>query len=423
MKSGNISIEMAYIPLWPKNYSGDSFDLPKEKNVFFYEFMTTTSVINSMQLKDIKPCPDDEDQIRFWTENLKQYFPRREDKHLCIVPWGHSFGYGIFQELVARSKDSISFTLDFINDNPEKSDIFKKFGWKKIWLDKNFTLKFYRHFKFLNSILRYEELAQILISVYGLKGTDILLIHACQITNLYNLYALRDVSNTMVAPQSDIGIPGYNFPELFKMIENDEITGNQTLYKAIVHTFGEHENERRFYIKEIEETGLYAFDSSIWISFTEILKTLVENLELFLKKNENDLTVKERLITARINVNQFSGGPYFFQIDIIKWVENLMHSFPKESFIENAFLLLNEEIKNKILFSYKGKRISGYNNLPYNRIDDFDTYPKGISIHYPIEVSADDDIDNIFVIEEPVSFVQNNLWWVNFYKNHPIPVE
>jgi len=404
-----VTIQIAYIPLWPDNYSYDTFGLPSKKMVYFYRLAPVNGNGNLFTEIGREDCPGDNEQSDFWKEKLKTHFPAQPNKYKCVLVWGHAFGYGFFQEMISTSQDgSVHFKEKYLEImNQEKGKLLPMGNW--ILPPKEICRKM-DTLQSLKAILRMEELALALEGAYGKQGVDILIGHACEIANIYTLYALRNTCMYFLGPQTDIGIPGYNFPEIFSEINQGRPISPRKLLEYLVYTFPLNANNRIQYQKEIEETGLSAIDISK-------VENIIESLTLLIKLlNSNCLIYsKEKLVNTRIKFFPM-GKNNLFQVDIMTWLRNLKESFPNQEELLSVILKLEIAIENSLLHTFKGKNIFRYKNIG-NRIDNFNDEPVGISIFYPIKISFDDELLMTFTICNPVPFIKDHPWWKEFYTN------
>jgi len=404
-----VTIQIAYIPLWPDNYSSDTFGLPSKKMVYFYRLAPVNGNGNLFTEIGREDCPGDNEQSDFWKEKLKTHFPAQPNKYKCVLVWGHAFGYGFFQEMISTSQDgSVHFKEKYLEImNQEKGKLLPMGNW--ILPPKEICRKM-DTLQSLKAILRMEELALALEGAYGKQGVDILIGHACEIANIYTLYALRNTCMYFLGPQTAIGIPGYNFPEIFSEINQGRPISPRKLLEYLVYTFPSNANNRIKYQKEIEETGLSAID----ISKVENIIEVIESLILHINSNTTKFS-KIQLFNIRNKVPPIVGGN-FYQMDILSWIRRLKDNFPYLSKLSKKIIILEKAIEESMVYSFKGKNINQYKTTK-NRINFNSEEPGGISIFYPVKNGYDDGIQMTFTICNPVPFIKDYPWWKEFYTN------
>jgi hypothetical protein len=406
------SLEMLYMPLWPNDYSEDIIGLPKTQKMHFLELKKDNSDAPYWNKMDETDLPDENEQVEVWSNFLKKNFNRKNDKALCVVLWGHSYGYGFFPELGSLSRNKLNFINSFLKIDDNKIDTLNILK-AKLFETENKT-----------TVLTFEELGKVFQNVFhapnkpAKKIVDLLVAHACEMANIYFLNPISPYCKLFIAAQSDIGIPGFNFPAIFKVCNNPNHLSHDELAKLFVHSFYEQNGLRFLYSLEIEKTAIFAINPDFYNEIIAPFKHFISELTMFIKKNFK--ANKENLIKARQKNINFSFSSLFFRIDILAWLNELINIFPNETFI-SAFRNTYIKALNKyISYSFKGRKVQNFNHKS-DTIDNHSILPNGLSIHYPLDINTI-SIDEIFSGSNQSSFIFNNGWWKTFYKDDfPVP--
>jgi hypothetical protein len=238
-------------------------------------------------------------------------------------------------------------------------------------------------------------------------------------SNIYFLNPIMHHCDWFVSPQSDIGIPGFNFPAIFKACNDYSHVSPKKMAELFVHSFYDKDGLRYSYSFEIEETAVFAVNPAIYEKLIPIFKTFIASLTSFIKA-DNTHVRRKRLINARQKNLNFLASPLFFRIDLQAWIKELVDIFPNESFILDFQREFEKIIYDFLPYSYKGKMVKNFMHKN-NPIDNKSILPCGISIHYPLKLNTQ-SIDELFSGSNQLSFPIENDWWVTFYANDfPVP--
>ena len=405
-------VQMLYIPLWPVNNNKDIRGLPIEKKMYFLEMKKDQNGNPYWERKDEIPLPADNEQVVGWSNFLKKNCYQGSDREICLVLWGHSHGYGIFPELspTSRNKSNLFDSLSELSEN--KAKIKEELKNTILNPDKS------------RSVLTMEELGEIINNVFQdgsntEKNIALLAAHVCEMANVYFLKPIMPYCRWFIAHQSDIGIPGFNFPVIFDACKGANQVLPDQMAELFVLSFYEKTGSRNQYSKQIDNAALFAINPSVYIELMPLFNDFISTLTSYI--NEHPEGRKNHLIEARQQKINFSKGSLFFRIDLLAWLTELNKRFPNEGFILDFFTAYENLLRIYIPISYKGTRVENFNHNA-KPINNYNILPGGLSIHYPLMVTTL-TIDGFFSGPNELSFIRENNWWKKFYAiDFPVPI-
>ena len=153
-----------------------------------------------------------------------------DGEEILFVTWDHGAGFGIFPDDTEEQPRDADTTPTILED-VLKSRQFLSIFWNHAAtcsLSQDF-LKAYQTNNQLKipDILDNSELAEALFKWlfgYNNERVGVLLMMNCWMMNLHTIYALKKVVTCLVAAQTQIGNPGYDYPEIIRFICSQNYT-------------------------------------------------------------------------------------------------------------------------------------------------------------------------------------------------------
>jgi hypothetical protein len=274
----------------------------------------------------------------------------------------------------------------------------------------------------VTEILKNDELAEALSAWLGPRvKVGVLLMMNCWLMNLHTMYSLRNVVQCLVAPQSDIGVPGYNCRDILFYFQNnslDKIT-SQSLAAECVKTcennfakkrFTELKLEKKF---PIEAWKVFAMDLGAkrtdGHSLLDIHLILLKKVtEAFIKSirykniNEHKIELRYAFKSLRRVAFDFSRDEECYLIDIKNFLLSL--NFISKDFLFDPVLedsidaLINADIQNLILKQ-------SFGSLVYDETKGAITVnaPSGFSIFFPDELPTNSNLIDNFKTDQLIT--------------------
>lgn len=235
----------------------------------------------------------------------------------------------------------------------------------------------------VREILRNEELASVLENWLGQKKVAVLLMMNCWMMNLHTMYSFRETVKCLVAPQGNIGTPGYNFKEILRYLFSKGSvfeTSEDLAIKCV--TTSENNRMRRRSIRlradhtdMIDKWKIFAIDLQKKKGDKLVLIDHLERFEQFifgllniedsvsplvqlLLNRENkmvkalQLCVDVRLVSFDFTKEKTIDPNACFIIDIVNWLKILCDlsigatGYPLDSRVLSPGFLLKDEIKD-----------------------------------------------------------------------------
>lgn len=284
-------------------------------------------------------------------------------------------------------------------------------------------------------ILRNDELAGAIQRWAGDgKKIGVLLMMNCWMMNLHTMYTMKDCVKCLVAPQGDIGIPGYNIRDILRYLndkKNISIAPQELAGVCIDTTENDYANYRLEYIFNefnIDKEKSY-FPIPFWKVFAVNLdlqqngkNRLEYEISLFAEAIENiikeikDKTSPEMKYFLKyiraicfnfINIKNEKGNEDSLMPDIVNWCYCLLNAnsyfdsnsqFVMPPFIKNfIFDFINEIAQNQnnitpklIIKATKGEKV--YNTLTEKKLQPVcvtNLNPTGYSLFFPLYEFSD----------------------------------
>jgi hypothetical protein len=284
----------------------------------------------------------------------------------------------------------------------------------------------------IREILSNDELADVFNNwLYG-KKVAVLLMMNCWMMNLHTMYSFQETVNCLVAPQGNIGTPGYNYKEILKyMFSHKSIFETPEALAIKCVTSSENKRMRRRSIRlrhdhedVIDKHKIFAVDLQRKKGDKLILIDHLERFEEFINRlltmerdedafleilNHKDqiqkalqLCTDMRLVCFDFTKEGNIDDNACFMIDIINWLSTICDisidafNFPINNRVLSPAVKLKDEIKGAfednqlVLVKSKGKRI--YSSKTAN----VGFAPTGYSLFFPNAKSTQQNlIDNV----------------------------
>lgn len=267
-------------------------------------------------------------------------------KRYAVITWGHGSVYGIFKALPNTSTSQ-----------------------QVAWSQKSFE------------ILTNEAISLAFKNGFKQKRVDILLMHNCLMMNVHACRALMDCVDYLVAPQTMIEAPSYNYKAILKGFGQQEADAETISLLCVDTLTNERNNEEQ---SKIDQWAVFAVKLE---TYKEVVETIDQIAATLLQALASNNRLRILIKTARNRCYQFDQDLNYHQIDFIHWFDELINQISVDEKIDQV--LLNElfNFKNKLQKSvtacltakYLGQNIynkklqAGIIKLP----------PSGLSIYFP----------------------------------------
>lgn len=275
------------------------------------------------------------------------------------------------------------------------------------------------------------------------KKVGVLLMMNCWMMNLHTMYSLRETVKCLVAPQGDIGTPGYNYKDILKYLFNRNNlfkTPEKLAIKCVTTSENKRLRRRSKRLRDdkedvIDKWKIFAIDLQRKVGSEFILKDHLDKLNQIIvglcPKNQEKATESRRFYRAmRLVTHDFTkAGSYgsdeeCFIIDVINWLNilcDLEQSNPPTQWFPidgNTICFARELIENIhsksdmkqcVLSRSNGKDV-------YNRSKAVVGFaPTGYGLFFPNSISRNQNlIDNV----RKDSLLNNCLFkWKEFIKS------
>ncbi len=219
----------------------------------FYNSKIVTNVVEKKgnKLETIERPEDGDEPSTMATEGsveslLKIVLNQFKAKRHIVVTFGHGSIFGI--NFTSTSTKDLSIQRSYFDFNKQQQEYFdgipvEDYPEEKAWfkgsskiLEKEFeelkTTKF-AEFDLGNDVsvalLTNQELAQSIKAVFKSKKVDVLVMYNCLMQNVNTQYDLRQAVDYLVAPESGICHPGYNYRGVLNELANDVKMDNKTV--------------------------------------------------------------------------------------------------------------------------------------------------------------------------------------------------
>jgi hypothetical protein len=306
----------------------------------------------------------------------------------------------------------------------------------------------------VREILSNDELAAVFKSWLGTdKKVSVLLMMNCWMMNLHTMYSFRETVKCLVAPQGDIGTPGYNYKDilnyLFKptslFVAPEELaitcvttSDNKRMRKRSKKLRADHSDmvdSWKIFAIDLQREG----DNGLVLEdHLKKLNEIIGHLQLQSEdqpegpRNEEVISLYKSM---RLVSHDFSGAESCFIIDIINWltiladvcIKNLEDTPIEIDTLADIKRLINDiqsdSIEKKLVLA-----ASGGKNIYNSDIAIVCLPPTGYGLFFPNTVSRNQNlIDNVrkdFLLNTPffkwkdfIKFIYPNKIWEPFFGN------
>lgn len=332
----------------------------------------------------------------------------KKDKYVGLLLNSSSRG---FFEIYQSASDELELkfnTESYLESSLLKDDFFDDEGeFKLLKLDEK-----------VPEILRNDELAVSIESWLAGRKVAVLLMMNCWMMNLHTMYELRNAVASLVAPQGDISIPGYNYRDIFRYIYKPDsyfksheklaikcvcTCENKFAKKRAKKSFRRLKNENH---PKIDSWKIIAIDLQKsdgeqlnLLNQIDLLRKIL--LVLNSQLESGDLGIKFFLKNMRLVSFDYTHG-HSYMVDVINWLStvyyndlnNFQNIITKAIFFEYMPNLLDITLRtknnsNSILAMSRGKRVFGKEHTVVN------LQPTGYGIFFPDRIPGDINlIDN-----------------------------
>ena len=320
------------------------------------------------------------------------------DKKLLIT-WDHGSSFGIFPKTNANSSNQqYVFYANPAYTRP----------WDKSINSNNNIVEA----QAVLDILSNEELAKAI--KIGFEGKlDVLLMMNCIVQSLHTGYALKNSVHYLVAPETGIDEPGYNYIAIINYIMRQLKTTTESVARFAVSSIAFNDRCNETYKKNIAQWSVFCIDLSQYESLTRLIDKVASFILNEIKKRGDKF--KENVISSRNNCFRFDLGDNYCLIDTETWLWKLVQNIMLRDliFYYDEFLFLKSLlIKEKF--------------IGINVYSDFESFPgewqenkspSGFAIYYPFDSdSVENDIYFLTFVtpnaKERSIFFEETHWYI-----------
>lgn len=240
--------------------------------IYYYDQHTSTGCIKTIEFKDnfYHFISSNAIAVDFYNKKtLTDFFQKNKDDSIknMVLIWAHGSGLGYFST-TGRIEQKIDYITEFRKENKDNftpdeytqaNDILNcytflgsnlpNFDRDLQHLLPDINIKNTSVINLLQKFLKTserkkllffsaEDLAEIFKESFQTVKIDILLINSCYLQTFENNFFLKDIANTVIAPQTSFPFLGYNFEHLFNFLENlPANASNALIAKSITAEF------------------------------------------------------------------------------------------------------------------------------------------------------------------------------------------
>jgi hypothetical protein len=367
-------------------------------------------LLENNQLKklnyDLLNMSDYENWIKVLSYSKSNY---QADRYM-IFTWGHGFSYGIAKNNI-HGKSVVELT-----ENNELSDYFLKkikniFDANMIARKSNLfrqklqLLLFYKQLKQLGvlKVLWIGDLNKAILSVFGSKKIDVLIMMNCQMQSIENAFDLRNSTKLLIAPETNMKFNGYPYRDIFEGLNNND--KNWDLLEILKFT-------KNQYVKKYQNEGIEDLleMTTFFGIFLEYQQQYFNLLEDFFKLLDKLLKDEKNFLLKIRNSLEAMGSTY--QTDLLTTLNLVSKSIKNNQLIEKYIAVKDFYYSHLCLEDtyYVGKVMKKIN-------------PTGQSVFFP-ESNVLHDIERPTIIyitkKSPSDFVSNSTWrsiMIDYLKN------
>ncbi|HEX6169741.1 MAG TPA: clostripain-related cysteine peptidase, partial [Chitinophagaceae bacterium] len=178
---------------------------------FLLEVRESATPLNTIEFGIIDRCVVDDVTLKARSMTLVFYkiYKMYDSDRRLLFTWDHGSIFGIFRETVGYS-----ITQNISYHKP----------WNKFQPQKN-----------IGDILTSDELADAIQSGFNGKKIDILIMMNCYMQNIHTQYSLQKSVELLIAPESIISMPGYDYRAILSgIINNPDIYPGEVVKSVIL---------------------------------------------------------------------------------------------------------------------------------------------------------------------------------------------
>jgi len=355
----------------------------------------------------------------------KQYYAERH----ILVTFGHGsiLGVNLFSTRQDSEIPKKLFSVRQIND-PFTDGCWSKHKVKfsgsiakkanDASLRKRDIVKFFVEKKL--DILSNRELAEALAEIFTDRKLDILVMYNCLMQNIFTQYEFRKSVDFLVAPESGISYPGYNWIGTFKKIGKNPSEENVKIASFFIETIRKERNHPYYpeFKTEVEGTWkVNAIQLDVKV-FENIRNKFIDMMDEMLKlsKKSNDIFRCLRNVKRQLFKYSKFSLPSVTIVDLEIFLNYLPEALKGYNSLQ-SLIEKNESLKKSLEeipqnFSFTGKNL--YDDEFFYIDEDFKKLKKGIGIWLADKKPAADSVLNIFQARDTLgvtpSFVKGTAY-------------
>ena len=326
------------------------------------------------------------------------------DKNLLIT-WDHGSAFGIFKKLIPDKEKNQLFESTFSKRfDVLSSEIIKS---NPLTDDEELSFAIIKNKKFPRAIIAKESkkagavdpstgmeilsndaLAEAIMTGFIGKNVEMLIMFNCCMQNMHTGYALRNCVNFLLAPESLISDPGYDYVTIINTLSAHPEIASPDLAKIVIDSM-----QKKFadagLSQKFEEHALFAVELSDYENkFVTPLACLSNDLIAYMAKKPDG---RANVLYSRRYCYEMTYPMPYYVIDINNWMIRLKEETNDAyvaSFVPATF---SNNCKNAICQSFVGSRVY----LAYQALGGLDQRfpPTGYAIYFPPDYIANSTTD------------------------------
>lgn len=266
-----------------------------------------------------------------WQKAFDYILLNYNSEKYMLFTWGHAAMFGVRRQSLLttssklkpvknlNSKYSHSVFNDFIKYYKQlrKIENFENLSYNLPL--KKFQKKFIKEKRGIIEMLWMGELADVINRSFKNSKIEVLLMMNCSTQTVENGYDLRNVVNTLIAPETNMNFLGYPYFTLFNYLntKSPSLYSNFEFSKFLRDAYIEkYINEA--HLLELNETSFFANDLSFYTLLFEKLEEYYIRLDFLLENDEDLLRI---IITERNGSGKIPDLDYATISDLLKSLE------------------------------------------------------------------------------------------------------
>jgi hypothetical protein len=236
-------------------------------------------------------------------------------------------------------------------------------------------------------LLTNDELGYAITEGFGKNEVDVLIMLNCIMQNIFTCFSLKDCVHYLVAPQTLIVEPGYNFERIAKMLNREELIDGRLVAEFAIESMKDKYTECN-YQSYYETQATFAIDLKLYDNFickfnryTDLVTQLIERLRKSDDKKKADKILSAIQDSSNHCFDHDGLDLSYSMCDLIGWLD-----FLENLKIHPIFKRMKDELKllystnGLIVKSAIGNRIYGDSKCWENKKK---IEPSGLSIYIP----------------------------------------